>query len=311
MINLHYNHLLLLSMKCAIIMFHFGLLALGYYLGVYRWSETININGNDYNINHLNNYNLTFLGDSLHTKLINHPIYDNINTTANLKLFMERHVWAVWDFMVLLKSLQYKLTDTNKLEYNLIKHVWAPPKYSLAARMINEIVLGEETDDIDGNYLSHLDLYILAMDEVGANNKDMKEFIEWSHKRNDNVNKLETMLYKQPKYVQTFVKNNINVLRKNILEAMTFFLYGREDPIPEMFKRIVDNKIVSETGYFKKYLDRHIELDGDHHGPMGIKMINSIINNDDDRNIVALNRILAINERIKLWDGIMEEINKN
>ena len=112
MINLHYNHLLLLSMTCAIIMFHFGLLALGYYLGVYRWSETININGND--------YNLTFLGDSLHTKLINHPIYDNINTTANLKLFMERHVWAVWDFMVLLKSLQYKLTDTNKLEYVVV-----------------------------------------------------------------------------------------------------------------------------------------------------------------------------------------------
>lgn len=299
-------------MKCAVIMFHFGLLAIGYYFGFYSFSETININGNDYNINHmrnhLNNYNLTFLGDSLHTKLMNHPIYENINTTANLKLFMERHVWAAWDFMVLLKSLQSKLTDTNKVEYNIIEHVWAPPKYSFAARMINEIVLGEETDEINGQYMSHLDLYLLAMDEVGANNKDMKEFIEWSHKRNDNVDKLGTMLYKQPRYVQSFVKNNLGVSRGNVLETMTFFLYGREDPIPEMFKRIVNNKIVSETGHFKKYLDRHIELDFDHHGPMGMKMINSIINNDYERNIVAFNRILAINERIKLWDGIMEEI---
>lgn len=75
---------------------------------------------------------------------------------------MQGHVFAVWDFMMLLKQLQRKLTCVDK--------IWLPPKSNNTARFINEIVVGQQTDvHPDGkNHASHFQLYLEAMREVGA-----------------------------------------------------------------------------------------------------------------------------------------------
>ena len=82
------------------------------------------------------------------TELANHPIFAEINSLPVLRRFMETHVYAVWDFMSLTKRLQRELT--------CIQLPWLPPPDPQAARLINEIVLGEESDDrLDhGHYLS-------------------------------------------------------------------------------------------------------------------------------------------------------------
>src|SRR5690606_15785274 len=72
------------------------------------------------------------------------------------------HVYAVWDFMSLLKALQINLTCTTT--------PWIPIGNPQIRYLINEIVLAEETDiDQAGNRLSHYEMYIDAMKDLGAN----------------------------------------------------------------------------------------------------------------------------------------------
>src|SRR5258708_9147877 len=108
----------------------------------------------------MSEYDHDHLG-ALRAALLDHPIYTHVASVADLRRFMEDHVFAVWDFMSLLKRLQQDMT--------CIKVPWFPAADTKAARLINDIVIGEETDvGPDGSYISHLDLYLQAMGNVGA-----------------------------------------------------------------------------------------------------------------------------------------------
>src|ERR1700760_1674355 len=106
---------------------------------------------------------------SLRVALLDHPIYTQVASVADLRRFMEDHVFAVWDFMSLLKRLQQDMT--------CVTVPWFPADNAKAARLINDIVIGEETDvDPNGSYVSHLDLYLRAMVDVGANTRQFDTF---------------------------------------------------------------------------------------------------------------------------------------
>src|SRR6201997_1705177 len=108
----------------------------------------------------MSEYDNDHLG-SLRAALLDHPVYAEVTSVEDLRRFMQDHVFAVWDFMSLLKRLQQDCTCTNV--------PWFPAENAKAARLINDIVIGEETDvDPDGSYISHLDLYRRAMAEIGA-----------------------------------------------------------------------------------------------------------------------------------------------
>src|ERR1700720_2730371 len=106
---------------------------------------------------------------ALRQRLLDHPVYTDVASTPDLRRFMEDHVFAVWDFMSLLKRLQQDITCTGV--------PWFPADNARAARLINDIVIGEETDvDPNGGYVSHLDLYLRAMGDIGASARQFDRF---------------------------------------------------------------------------------------------------------------------------------------
>ena len=233
-------------------------------------------------------------------KLVNHPIYDNIKNIDDLKIFMENHVYAVWDFMSLLKGLQTNLT--------CVKNPWIPVENTEAARFINEIVLEEETDEIQShNVTSHFELYLDSMKEIGANTNEIYTFID-AIKSSKNYRETINQ-YNISGEIKDFLNFTFDIVdSKEVHKIAAAFTFGRENVIPDMFIEIVkglnkENSSIADKFVF--YLERHIELDGDDHGPIALKMIENLCGNDPNKwEDVKKIAKKSVEMRIKLWSHI-------
>jgi len=243
---------------------------------------------------------------TLRTQLLDHPVYAEVASIEDLRRFMEDHVFAVWDFMSLLKRLQQDLTCT--------KVPWFPADNARAARLINDIVIGEETDvDPDGSYVSHLDLYLRAMVDVGASTRQFDAFRSMARVGVS----VETAMVRTgvPSHVQAFVAHTMTLARSGSTEeVLAAFFYGREDIIPEMFSRLQKTLPGARHNndplrHFVYYIDRHIELDGDSHGPMGRELLEGLVANSPERDERALRAACnSIKARVELWNGTLNTI---
>jgi hypothetical protein len=234
--------------------------------------------------------------------LLAHPIYLSIDTMPRLRCFMRHHVFAVWDFMCLAKRLQRDLTSLGD--------VWLPPARPALARFINSVVLGEESDvDPHGQAASHFDLYISAMDEVGAATDTVRAFIARLHDGSPPLRALATVGVPLP--VQRFVAHTLDTAAHgSTIEVLASFLFGREDLIPEMFARLLHGWAGScDAARFRYYVERHIELDGDDHGPAGLRAIADLAGSDPGRWRAATRAAeSAIASRIALWNAICDAV---
>ena len=235
--------------------------------------------------------------------LVTHPIYRQVNNLTAIQVFMRSHVFAVWDFMTLLKTLQHRLTGLNL--------PWLPDADITAARLINEIVLAEETDEVTpGNYLSHFHLYIEAMEEVGADTQPIHEFIETLELGFCANYALSPLTI--PATTKSFVQHTLAAAGGSTHEVAAVFLLGREEIIPTMFSQIVTQLETTEKfscTAFRLYLERHTELDAEKHAPMGQKLLRRLCGNDKQlwqQACFAANAALEF--RKSLWDGISEVI---
>lgn len=253
----------------------------------------------------MNTEKIKIIEDALHPlkeALKNHQLYDELTSIDDIKIFMEGHVYAVWDFMSLLKSLQIHLT--------CVTTPWIPSINTNTARFINEIVLEEETDrDEAGNFMSHFEMYINAMKEVGADIETIQNFID-SVGSGENVNE-SIEEFQLPEAVKNFMKFTFDVIKGGKPhEIAAAFTFGREELIPDMFLKIIDNN--GKAPLYPKldyYLRRHIELDGDEHGPLSLKMITELCGDDKDKweEVIETSQ-KALQHRIHLWDSITENI---
>ena len=241
--------------------------------------------------------------EPLKNRLRNHSLYSKIKDVDDLNIFSNAHVYAVWDFMSLLKFLQINLTS--------ISIPWFPSKNTTTAKLINEIVAGEETDeDQEGQPVSHFEMYIDSIEEFGLNTSEIINNL-------NTLNNIETIDKDIEKldiksYVKYFLKFTFSVIKRGkIHEVASVFTFGREDLIPDMFIPLIEG-INSENNDLNKliyYFKRHIEVDGDMHGPMSMEMLSYLCNNDPSKisesALIAEKALLA---RISLWDGIENEI---
>lgn len=238
----------------------------------------------------------------LRRQILEHPLYASLNSIEDLQRFMEYHVFAVWDFMSLLKGLQIELTSVSK--------AWVPTESKVARRLINEIVLAEESDeDAQGNPASHYELYLDAMRQSGANTRPVIHFIKTVQRSFSLKDILKYNLAEIQPDILKYLKANYAILKRNkVHEMAAAFTFGREDLIPDMFTEIVKElheKFPGQLDALVYYLDRHIELDGDEHGPMALRMVTELCGNDEEKWLEAEDACIeALEARLQLWDAI-------
>ena len=211
--------------------------------------------------------------------------------------------------MSLLKRLQQDMTCTGV--------PWFPADNARAARLINDIVIGEETDvGPDGSYVSHLDLYLRAMVDIGASTLQFDKFralvlvgvpVEVALAR-----------LAAPPHVQAFVAHTMALANSGTTEeVLAAFFHGREDIIPDMFRRLLKTLYGAKHDndrlrHFIYYIDRHIEIDGDSHGPKGRELLDDLVANSPHKEEWALRAACrSIEARIGFWNGTLIKLRNS
>ncbi len=235
----------------------------------------------------------------LRRQILTHPVYERIRSIEDLSIFMEHHVFAVWDFMSLLKRLQNDLTCTTV--------PWIPRQHPHLRRFINEIVLAEESDKTVLGVFSHFELYRDAMLQCGASVKGIDGLIR---KISSGKGVLDIPTSNHiPIGSRTFVASTWDrVLDSRTHAVASAFTFGREDLIPDLFRKIVSRLSMKHPGrlkLFRFYLERHIGLDKREHSPLAFKMLNQLCGDNPKRWAEALESArVALEARKKLWDGV-------
>ena len=230
-----------------------------------------------------------------------HPIFLEINSLSKLQHFMQSHVFAVWDFMTLTKRLQQDLT--------CVRLPWLPPVDAQAARLINEIVLGEESDEhVHTGHCSHFELYLEAMHEIGANTTAIETFI--TRQREGASAEMALQQVQIHPAVARFVRNTLHTALNAPTHCVAAaFLHGRESVIPTMFQCLLDgcDSVHRQAPTLYYYLKRHIELDAQDHAPAAEQLLQRLTLGDPHREQQACSAALAaIESRIALWDGLRQ-----
>jgi len=232
-----------------------------------------------------------------------HPVYGSLHDLHGLHKFMSLHVFAVWDFMSLLKALQRQLTCVDE--------VWRPVGDSTSRALINEIVFGEESDTIDGQHTSHFEMYVEAIRQCGGSTAGIDAVIQAVE---DGEDVLRALL-QAPAPARRFSTNTFEIVRSGSLPAIAAsFTIGREDVIPTMFTELVRDlhrQGHADTSLLIAYLERHIEVDGDEHGPMAAQLLANVCGDDDSQWLKAEQAASdALTARLGLWDGVVDALRQ-
>jgi hypothetical protein len=243
----------------------------------------------------------------LREQLYRHPVYQAVDSLPRLRCFMEHHIYSVWDFQSLIKSVQAVVAPVTV--------PWMPPEDASLRRFINELVMEEESDEMPGpdasaGYISHFDLYQMAMREVGADPSGMDRFLA----RVREVGVAEALQAEWvPEPSRCFIRTSFDFIASGKPHAvMAAVAVGREHIIPEMFRALLRNMKVSEqqASAFHYYLRRHIHLDEDFHAPMSLRLLDRLCADDPQRIAEAhASARAAISARIAFWDGVLAALS--
>ncbi|GLZ81638.1 hypothetical protein Afil01_64450 [Actinorhabdospora filicis] len=230
-------------------------------------------------------------------RVVGHPMYAGLDSHEAIVTFMEHHVFAVWDFMSLLKSLQISLTG--------VTIPWLPTTHRASRHLINDIVTVEESDELGEGYISHFELYLQGMHEAGADTTAVDALIAALREGTAVADALASSGLPEPS--RRFSETTFAFIAGKPVHAQAAaFAFGREDLIPDMFAQVVAvNERGNRLNSFVDYLERHIEVDGEKHTPMAMQMLADLCGDDDVKWQECADTVnAALDARVALWDGI-------
>ena len=262
-------------------------------------------------------------------KLYSHPMGANMDSPRDVRIFMEHHIWAVWDFMSLLGSCQAALTPS--------RFPWQPIEDPEGARIISEISLEELTDKHPaGHHVSHFELYLEAMDKAGANQKPILHFLRlldegksWPKalesvhpNRKKNLFSSQKRIPTAPRQAVEFTRSTLEICEGPLNRRIAAFTLGRETVLPKLFQKTLHllttvpaestSQDPCDLSMLKYYLDRHIELDGDSHGPMCAELFHRYCMKDAaTRSDTFYTLCEVLDQRIALWDAVEKRMAEN
>ncbi|OSM00045.1 putative protein of unknown function, family DUF3050 [Magnetofaba australis IT-1] len=238
-------------------------------------------------------------------------MYAAVVDMPTVRRFMAHHIFSVWDFMSLLKYLQARLAPAQQ--------PWGPVGDPTVRRFINEIVLEEESDQgmpgpegSEPTFASHFELYAMAMEEVGASAANAHEFVARVTELGGLEPALDAVPDHAPVAAQSFMRSTFAFIAGDRPhEVAAAFAFGREQIIPAMFRALLAQMAIDgdTAPAFHYYLERHIHLDEDHHGPLSLRMLDYLCDDDPEKiaqaQAAAERAILA---RIAFWDGVLADL---
>jgi hypothetical protein len=242
--------------------------------------------------------------ESLRVKLEAHPIYAAVASLADLRVFMQHHVYSVWDFMSLIKYLQNEVAPA--------RWPWTPGSDASVQRFINELVLEEETDitlpDQEG-FTSHYMLYLAAMREVGADADTPARFVQLAGEQGMDAAFASGLA---PAPSAAFTRTTFDFIASGKPHAVAAALaLGREHVIPSMFRAFLARMAVTEAQApsFHYYLNRHVHLDEDFHAPLSLRLLAALCGDDAVKwREAEAAAEAAVNARLQFWDGVLEAL---
>jgi hypothetical protein len=244
------------------------------------------------------------LGDA-RRRLVGHRLYRLVDRPDRLRRFMAHHVFAVWDFQCLLKAMQQRLT--------CIGVPWLPTPDAEARRLVNEIVLDEESDELpEGGYASHFELYLDAMRHAGADCRPVERLLSLLASGTPLPEALAAC--GAPPAAADFVRRSFRVIDSACTHTIVAaFTYGREDVIPDMFRHLVGSLAAQDPATwdrFRFYLERHIAHDDAKHAPICRRIVASLCGDDPAKWAEASRTAReCLEARIALWDAIAADID--
>jgi hypothetical protein len=234
-------------------------------------------------------------------RVIGHPLYHQLDSMDAVLTFMEYHVFAVWDFMSLLKNLQRQLT--------CVQVPWVPSGPAGSRRLINDIVLVEESDELGTGFISHFELYLDGMRQAGADRSRIDAFIDLLRAGQPVLPALAEAAVPGPS--AEFVTTTWGFIENAPVHCQAAaFAFGREDLIPDMFDQVAAlNAEFVSLSTFVDYLRRHIQVDSEEHTPMAMQMLAELCGEDDAKWQQCQDTVIqALAARTRLWDGISARI---
>jgi hypothetical protein len=234
-----------------------------------------------------------------------HPLYAAVTTVDDLRAFMEHHVWAVWDFMNLVKAIQRRYTATEI--------PWTPRGDATVRRFVNEIVLEEESDEhpVGGGFCSHFELYVGSMAEVGARPGPVSRFVD-SLGGGARFEQALAASGCEPAIAQ-FLTTTWAAAMASDEELLAAFAFGRETVIPIMFDRILQEAgALDNAELLRHYLVRHVQLDGDSHSDMAEHLLVAACGDDDARwQRAEATARRCLEARAQLWDAVGDIVDSH